>query len=149
MRLRMTGLLLTLGVIMGATLPACTASSSPSAGAAPANPPVEIDVPLAARTVWSGSYGKDIQPIFDQYCVGCHGQARAENGLRLDNYQNTLRGTQYGPVVVPGSTGTSTLASVVQGSADPKIRMPHEGRKLTRNRIQNIMLWIEAGAPQK
>jgi len=117
--------------------------------APPANPVVEVDVPLAARTVWSGSYSQGMQPIFDQYCVGCHGQTRAENGLRLDNYQNTLRGTQHGPVVVPGSAGTSTLASVVQGSADPKIRMPHEGRKLTRNRIQNILLWVEAGAPEK
>ncbi|MCL5962500.1 MAG: hypothetical protein M1358_24835, partial [Chloroflexi bacterium] len=57
------------------------------------------------------------------------------------------QGTQHGPVVVPGSPGTSTLAMVIQGTADPKIRMPHEGRKLTRNRIQNTVLWIEAWAP--
>jgi hypothetical protein len=25
--------------------------------------------------------------------------------------------------------------------------MPHQAQPLTRNRIQNIVLWVEAGAP--
>ena len=55
---------------------------------------------------------------------------------------------QNGEVIVPGSPNTSTLVAVVQGTAAPEVRMPHEGQKLTRNRIENIVLWIRAGAPQ-
>jgi hypothetical protein len=144
MRLQVVELVVALGFFLPGILLGCTPAASPSP---PPNPPAEADVPRAARTCWSGTYTRDIQPIFDQYCIACHGPSRAENGLRLDSYQNTLRGTQHGPVVVPGSPGTSTLASVIQGTAAPQVSMPHEGRKLTANRIQNIILWIEAGAP--
>ena len=142
MRWRDVGLVGAVGMISGALLLGC------ASGVAPANPPPESDVPLAARTIWAGSYSREIQPIFDQYCISCHGPNRAENGLRLDSYQGTIRGTQNGPVVVRGSPGTSTLVSVIQGAADQKIQMPHEGRKLSHNRIENIILWIQAGAPE-
>ncbi len=143
MRLRAIGLVLALGLAFG-VLVGCAVGP---ATVAPVAPPPESDVPLAAKTVWAGTYPRDIQPVFDQYCVSCHGPARAENGLRLDNYQNVMKGTQYGPVVVPGSPAQSTLVSVITATADPKIRMPHEGQRLTRNRTQNIVLWVEAGAP--
>ena len=146
MHLRVAGLLAVIGLVWTGITVGCTSGGAPSTG--PTGAPSEVaDVPLAARTVWAGTYSHDVQPIFDQYCTSCHGPSRAENGLRLDSYENTMRGTQFGPVVVPGAASASTLAAVVQGTADPKIRMPHEGRKLTRNRIQNILLWIEAGAP--
>ncbi len=144
MRLRAIVLIVALGVaFVGVT--GCVGSGSLAAG--PTNLPAESDVPLAAKTVWAGTYGHDIQPVFDQYCISCHGPNRAENGLRLDSYQSAMKGTQYGPVVVPGSPSQSTLVSVIAGTADPRIRMPHEGQRLTRNRMQNIVLWIEAGAP--
>ena len=151
MRWRSVWLVVALGTVSAAVVLSC-AGSGP-AGVGPANPAVnptqEPDVPLAAKTVWAGSYGHDIQPIFDQYCVSCHGPTRAENRLRLDSYQNAMKGTQFGPVITPGSPTQSTLVSVITGTADPKIRMPHEGQRLTRNRIQNVVLWIEAGATDK
>lgn len=158
MRFLIVGPMLALILVLGAILTSCTETSPTTTGTtnttatnsnAPAGSQAEADVPLAAKTVWSGTYSRDIQPIFDQYCVSCHGQGKAENGLRLDGYANVMRGTQYGAVVSPGSSGTSTLAAVIQGMADPKIKMPHDQRKLTRNRIQNILLWIEAGATEK
>jgi len=147
MRLRSVVLVVGFLAASVAVLLACNSTSSTSASGGAGSSP-EADVPLAARTVWAGTYDRDIQPIFDQYCVGCHGPSRAENGLRLDSYEHTLTGTQYGPVIIPGSPETSTLMAVIQGRADSKISMPHEGRRLTPNRIQNIQLWIAAGAPE-
>ncbi len=146
MRLRTPLLVVALFMASGVASVGCVGSNPGSPASSPAQSP-DADVPLAARTVWAGSYARDIQPIFDQYCVSCHGASLAENGLRLDSYDGTVRGTQHGPVVVPGSPGTSTIAMVIQGNADPRIRMPHEGRRLSKNRIQNTLLWIEAGAP--
>ncbi len=128
--------------LLAAALSACV----PSAGPTPT--PTPIPVPVAAKVVWDGTYSKNIQPIFDQHCVNCHGPNRAENGLRLDSYEGVMKGTQYGPVVVPGSPTTSALESVVIGTASPSIRMPHGGQRLSDQEVQNITLWIQAGAPK-
>lgn len=119
--------------------------ASPPAGRTPTVAPVAA-VP-AVKQVWSGEYAENIQPIFSQRCVSCHGPARAENGLRLDSYEGVRKGTQYGPVVAPGSVAGSTLLAVLGGATDPKLRMPHDGQKLTDGEIKNLTLWIEAGAP--
>ena len=121
--------------IQGASVPK---SSAPS--------PDTTDVPLKLKTVWAGSYQEDIQPIFDKYCIDCHGAKKIENGLRLDSYEATLAGTRFGPVVAPGSAGTSALVFVIDGQASQQIQMPHQERKLSRNRIANIKAWIDAGA---
>src|SRR3972149_12229629 len=119
-----------------------TACATPSA-ATPTLPP---DVPLRSQLVWRGSYAQDIQPVFQEACVECHGPARAENGLRLDTYEGVMEGTQYGPVVKSSFSAASTLAYVIQGTAPQEGRMPHEGLTLSPNRHQNIILWIDAGA---
>jgi hypothetical protein len=100
----------------------------------------------AARTVWNGHYAQNLQPIFTDHCVTCLGPSRADNGLRLDSYQGVMKGTNHGPVVVPGDPDHSALISVVQGSVEPSIRMPHGGQKLTEQDVQNLRLWIQAGA---
>ncbi len=126
------------------TVTACQGGgpATPTAGATAA------PAPPAGKVVFSGTYSGNVQPIFDQKCVGCHGPSRAENGLRLDSYEGAMKGTQFGAVVVPGQPNQSALVSVVRGTADPRIRMPHEGTRLTEQEVQNIVLWIEAGAPR-
>ncbi len=117
----------------------------PLAGGAGAGA-VFTEVPVLGQMSWTGSYARDVQPIFDAYCVRCHGETMAENGLRLDSYANVMQGTRGGSVVSPGQAGGSTLVWVVQGLAAPELRMPHSERPLSPNRIQNIVLWINAGA---
>ncbi len=115
-----------------------TSGAAASAAPAAATP--------AAKTVWNGHYDQNIQPIFNDHCVNCHGPNRAENGLRLDSYQGVMKGTNHGPVVVPGDPDHSALISVVQGSVEPSIQMPHGGQKLTPQDVENLRLWIAAGA---
>jgi len=123
---------------------ACAPRTAPTP--APAQPPVAGEVPLKVEARWTGNYARDIQPVFDQYCVRCHGANLAENGLRMDSYEGVMKGTQFGSVVTPGAAGASTLAYVITGTAADKIRMPHQEPRLTVNRIQNVIAWIEAGA---
>lgn len=109
--------------------------------------PVISDVPVKGEVVWAGSYKEDIQPVFDQYCVTCHNSAQAANGLRLDTYQGVMKGTQYGRVIIPGEPGGSTLLRILQLTPEPQVHMPNSDIKLSKNRIENISLWIQAGAP--
>src|SRR3990172_232611 len=88
---------------------------------APARPPVAGEVPLKVEARWTGNYARDIQPVFDQYCVRCHGANLAENGLRMDSYEGVMKGTQFGSVVTPGAAGASTLAYVITRTAAHKI----------------------------
>lgn len=109
--------------------------------------PTTAAVPPAAKITWSGSYSANIQPVFDQHCVGCHGPTKAENGLKLDSYENVMKGTQFGKIITPGQPANSALVSVLRGTADPSIQMPHGGARMDQQSVQNIILWIEAGAP--
>lgn len=129
-------------LIIGVLVTACKAQTPTTPSAT-----TVADVPVKSRVVWTGSYKQDIQTIFDQYCVACHGPTQAANGLRMDTYQGAMKGTQYGRVIIPGEPGGSTLLTVLNITSDPKIQMPHGNISLTKNRIENISIWIQAGAP--
>ena len=110
--------------------------------------PTPTDVPVKAKfaLVEGPSYSKDIQPIFDDFCVSCHGPSRAENGLRLDSYERTMAGTKFGPVVVLKQPDISTLVTTIESPPSSQISMPKEAHRLSPNRIKNIRYWVEAGA---
>jgi Planctomycete cytochrome C len=95
------------------------------------------------------TYQADIKPILDTNCVSCHvpgGAGFEKSGLRLDSYDGVMKGTQFGPVVVPGSSVSSTLYRLVSGQADPSIRMPHGQAALPESSVTTIATWIDQGA---
>jgi hypothetical protein len=104
------------------------------------------------------SYSDDIQPIFDRYCISCHsgtGEGAERSEYLMTDYDNVLKGTKFGQVVVPGSRLSSSLYLVVAGKTAPEIRMPpHNEESLASGRgvmlsaeaIETIGLWIDQGA---
>ena len=104
------------------------------------------------------SYADDIQPIFDASCIECHdSQAEGEaiSGLSLASWDDLMAGTQFGSVVVPGSSMSSALYLTVAGKTAPEIRMPPhhaeklaagEGVPLSAHQIELIARWIDEGA---
>jgi cytochrome c553 len=95
------------------------------------------------------TYQTNIKPILDTNCVSCHsaeGEGYKKSGLRLDSYAAIMKGTQFGAVVVPGSSVSSTLYRLVSGKADPSIRMPHGKAALPEADITAIATWIDQGA---
>ncbi|MDJ0710495.1 MAG: hypothetical protein QNJ14_08900 [Woeseiaceae bacterium] len=104
------------------------------------------------------SYSRDIQPVFDNYCVSCHagtGEGAETSEYLMTDYENVMTGTKYGPVVVAGSRMSSALYLVVAGKTAPEIRMPPhneesfaEGRgfALSPEAIEKIGVWIDLGA---
>lgn len=104
------------------------------------------------------SFSNDVQPIFETHCVRCHSGdaegAMASEYLMVD-YNGVMKGTSFGPVVVPGSRMSSSLYLVIAGKTAPEIRMPPHndesfaegrGEMLSKNMIETIGLWIDQGA---
>lgn len=110
---------------------------------------------LAALTQLAGcsdkplTYQANIKPIFEANCVACHvpgGAGYEKSGLRMDSHEALLKGTRFGPVIVPGSSVSSTLYRLVSGQADPSIRMPHGQASLPEADVATIAAWIDQGA---
>lgn len=95
------------------------------------------------------SFAKDVQPLLAARCGSCHvpGQPGYEaSGLGMQSYEALMKGTKFGPVVLPGDALSSTLTMLVEGRADPSIRMPHGESPLSAEEQQTIRAWVEQGA---
>jgi len=86
---------------------------------------------------------RDVQPIFRERCVSCHGPDLRMGGLRLDRRADALRGgTQTD--IGPGNADGSRLYHRVAGTAFGP-QMPPTGR-LTDAQIDIVHEWIDQGA---
>ena len=93
------------------------------------------------------SFAEDIVPIFKGWCVSCHqpgGQGYEASGLDLTSYDGLMKGTKFGPMVVPGRPDESNFIVLVEGRA--KIRMPFGHKALPSCLRNNIWTWIFQGA---
>ena len=81
------------------------------------------------------SFKQDVKPIINDTCLECHdgkGEGSEESGLILNTYDDLMRGTKFGQVVVPGDSESSTLYRLISHKA--------EIRKFTCRRILKIPL---------
>jgi hypothetical protein len=93
------------------------------------------------------SFSEEIAPIFRGYCVSCHqpgGEGYKTSGLDLTSYDGLMKGTKFGPMVVPGKPDLSNLMVLIKGQA--KIRMPLGHKPLPNQLVNNIWKWIFEGA---
>ena len=72
-------------------------------------------------------------------CSACHG-ANALGGLNLSTYAGALQGGASGPVILPGDSANSLLVAKQQAGGHPG--------QLTPEEIEQIIEWIDAGAPE-
>jgi hypothetical protein len=95
------------------------------------------------------SFKNEVQPLLANFCGDCHkpGTPGFEaSGFGVDSYASVMKGTRYGPVVIPGNPLSSNLQVLVEGRASPAIKMPHDGRKMSPEQVQMLHSWIEQGA---
>ena len=96
------------------------------------------------------SYQNDVAPLLTKHCAACHTPGQAGyvvSGFELKDYESLMKGTSFGPVVLPGDALTSVLVMLIEGRADPSINMPPGGANpLTKEEIGTIRLWVEQGA---
>jgi len=95
------------------------------------------------------SYSKEVQPILQERCAECHlngGQGHEASGFLIESYDSLMQGTQFGPVVVPGDSISSSLYRLVAGEVHRSIRMPHRKEPVGDRELAKIERWIEQGA---
>lgn len=88
------------------------------------------------------TYDDHAFPIFQQSCTNCHNPDKKKGGLDLSSYGGALAGGSGGKVVEPGDPGSRLISALMPGAEKP---MPPEGEKLTKDKIEILKKWIEAG----
>lgn len=89
---------------------------------------------------------RDIQPIFQQACLKCHGPEKQKGGFRLDVKAAALKGGDSDtPSIVPGDSAGSPLIQYV-AQIDPDIKMPPQGAPLSSEQVGLLRAWIDRGA---
>ena len=97
------------------------------------------------------SFKDDVQPILHDYCVSCHsrgGKGYAKSGLDLTSYEGLMKGTKFGPVVIPGNSDASTFTKLLTGT-NRGLKMPmglNATGTLDRQYILILRKWVKQGA---
>src|SRR2546423_15424998 len=97
----------------------------------------------AARAV-EPSFSKDVFPIFESNCLGCHSKTAKMGGLKLDSYAAVMKGGAKGVEIVPGKSDQSRLYLMVAHKTTPA--MPLSGKALAGGEIDIIRNWIDSRA---
>jgi hypothetical protein len=131
---------LTLGAAaaLSAMVLAGAGSKSPLCQAQAAQPP-------APRV----SFSEDVLPLLKFRCSSCHqpgGEGYEKSGLDLTSYQGVMKGTTFGPMVIPGDPEASNLMRLLDWRASAEIRMPHGKKQLSICDRDTIRTWIFDGA---
>jgi hypothetical protein len=96
------------------------------------------------------SFVTHVKPVLDQYCVDCHqpgGAGYEATGFSMASHADLLKGTNNGPMIIPGDSMGSNLIVLMEGRADPSIKMPHgSSDKVAQYQIDDIKNWIDQGA---
>lgn len=104
---------------------------------APTLPPTPTpgEVIVAANS-WDGGF----EALFRNRCGTCHG-VTSVGGLSLASYAQALKGGKSGPAIVPGDPQSSILVEVQSAGGHPG--------QLNEEELEQVIEWIEAGAPER
>lgn len=103
--------------------------------------------PLGAADAGRLSFARDIQPILEKRCVGCHSATATMGSLNLETWEGLQRGGNSGPILVPGKSKESTLYLSMIGKAPEIGRMPFSNETMPEAETETVREWIDEGAP--
>ncbi len=91
-------------------------------------------------------FGRDIRPVLAKRCFHCHGPDKAESSLRLNSQKTAFAEADSGLyAIVPGKPDKSELITRIS-ETDESLRMPPEGKPLSKEEIETFKRWIAQGA---
>ena len=125
-------------VSLGGLLPRPVRGNDKREGETPAKP--------AAANAGQVSYYKQIRPIFQAHCQGCHQPAKAQGGYVMTAFDKLLAGGETGiPAIVPKKPEESYLLEMILPEGG-KAKMPKDKKPLDPAEIDLIRTWIAQGA---
>jgi Tol biopolymer transport system component len=90
------------------------------------------------------SFHRDIQPILQKQCSGCHRTGGASGGLDVTTYAAFKAGGGRGAAFLAGDPDESLTVKYLLALMKP--RMPMGGEALPKDQIELFREWIKAGA---
>src|SRR5687767_2933280 len=90
-------------------------------------------------------FEKKVRPILAEQCYSCHGPEKQKAALRVDSRAAILKGTDEGPVIVPGKPEESDFIKSLRHTGNSK--MPEKADKLTDAQIAAMAEWVRMGMP--
>ena len=93
-------------------------------------------------------FAKDVQPILEFNCVSCHRADHHDGGLNLETRDQTFKGGENGPAIVPFKSSESPVYKLTALPPDHDDLMPpkKKGGPLPKEDIQTLKDWIDQGA---
>jgi len=92
------------------------------------------------------SYDKQVRPIFQAHCQGCHQPAKAGGDYVMTSFERLVKGGESGAAAVaPGKPGESQLVEMITPH-DGKSEMPRNQPPLTAAELEIVSKWIAQGA---
>jgi WD40 repeat protein len=89
------------------------------------------------------SYFREIRPVLQRQCQGCHQPASKQAELLLTSYEGFRSGGKSGPSFVTGKPDESLVVAYLKGDRQP--RMPLGGEPLSPEQIDLFRRWIAEG----
>lgn len=90
-------------------------------------------------------FAHEVVPILRKHCGECHTGDKKKGGLSMNTRGSLLEGGENGAVLVPGQAAKSKLLESIV-SADPDLRMPPKGDRLSSAEVATLRAWVEQGA---
>jgi uncharacterized membrane protein len=92
------------------------------------------------------AFEKDVLPILEAKCAKCHGARQRSGRLDIRTKDDMLKGGGSGPAFVSGDSAKSLMVDMMFYNEMPPKR---EKNKVTKDELEVIKKWIDAGAPVK
>ena len=122
-------------IILVATLLCIASTNSSLAG------PLTLD-----RAEQPVSFHRDVFPLLQTHCFGCHQAAKASGDYVMTTFQQLLAGGESGSAaVVPGKPDESYLIELITPT-NGEAEMPSGKPALDTSSVELIRMWIEQGA---
>ena len=98
--------------------------------AAPVPEPIDLDDPPRRPTP---VYSRDVAPLIDRYCLGCHDRDAAEGGIVLEDSSDGFRGAKAAPILLK-------VEAVLRSESMP----PEEEPRPSREERETLEAWLDA-----
>lgn len=105
------------------------------------------DTPSADLPSEIVSYYKDVRPLLQANCQGCHQPAKSKSDYVMTEVAGLIAGGEDGAAIIPGNTaGSHLLELIVTQAGEKRPEMPPKEEPLTADAVKLITKWIAQGA---
>src|SRR5262245_18035920 len=84
------------------------------------------------------TFGKNVKPFLETYCVSCHGAAKPRAGINLESYDAVVNGGKI--LIVACKPDDSRLCQVCERRGKPM--PPKKSKQPNAQELQDLRAWV-------